>query len=171
MGLLVIVLFATAWASILLSGEYRVRREISGTKSVRTFERTMSKLARHCRSGTPPVDPSPPGRHVLVPASPVDAAVRRSRARMRARQHAILAQLGSVTAVAGGLAVLVGDVLRAVFLVSASALAVYILLIARVRAREAERFGKVRALRRPHRRAAPSQRDTGQHVRTQRRVV
>jgi hypothetical protein len=171
MGLLVILLFAAVWASILLSGEYRVRREISGTKSIRTFERTMSKLARRCNLGTSPPGSSPPGRRVLV-LPPVDAAVRRCRARMRARQRAILAQLGSMTAVAGGLAALDGGVLWAVFLASALALAVYILLIARLRAQETERSGKVRALRRSQRRAASSHpHNTGQHARTQRRVV
>ncbi|MGH8905963.1 MAG: hypothetical protein ACRD0K_05515 [Egibacteraceae bacterium] len=139
MGLLVIVLFAAAWASILLPGEYRARRKAAGTKSAFAFERTMSMLAHHRDP------PAPAGRRGLVlddPAMPSG---------MRRHQRAALVQLGIVASVSGGLAVLAGGLLWVAFGVSAVALAGYALVVARMRALQAEHRQKVRPIVAPER--------------------
>jgi hypothetical protein len=121
----------------------------------------MSMLARHCGSGSLP-DGRAPGRHVLVLDDPASVAGVRSRSRMRRRQRAALAQLGGAASVTGGLAVLVGGMLWPVFAVSAAAFAGYALLVAQVRARDAERHSKVRPIPRSQRQPV------AEHVRVQR---
>ena len=164
MGLVIIILLAGLWASILLPGVLRTRRDISAVNSVHSFERTMNMLAHRCSTGTTPAAASPPGRHVLVLDDPASVAGYRSRTRMRRRQRAALAQLGSAASVTGGLAVLVGGLLWPLFCISATAFAGYALLVAQVRSREAERARKIRRI------AHPAPHPARQHVRVQRRV-
>jgi hypothetical protein len=110
----------------------------------------MTMLARKCGS-TYQADLCPPGRHVLVLDDAASIAGSAARARMRRRQRAALTQLGSVVVISGVLAVLVGDVLWILFGLNAAVFVGYALLVAQVRAREAERCKKVRAIRRARR--------------------
>lgn len=146
MGLVVVILLAALWASMLLPGVYRARRQLSGIDSPRSFQRTMSMLARKCGSASP-ADSCPPGRRVLVLDDAASVAGFAARSRMRRRQRAALAQLGSVVFVTGVLAVVAGDRLWTMFGVSAAVFAGYALLVAQVRAREAERREKVRTIK------------------------
>lgn len=180
MGLFVVILLAGLWASILLPGHYRARRDVPRLNSTHAFERTMTMLARRCGSHSQQTETRPPpGRHVLILDDAASVAGRpTSRSIMRRRQRAALAQLGTVVTIAGTLAVLIGGLLWVVFGTSVVAFVGYALLVAQVRAREAERGEKVhnlRPLRRPilgKRRGSPGADDTAgsRNVRIQRRV-
>lgn len=170
MGLFVVLLLAGLWMSILLPGVYRARRELSRIDSARSFQRTMSRLGRKCGSMYQ-VDSRPPGRHVLVLNDAASVAGSIARSRMRRRQREVLAQLGTAVCITGGLALFIGGLLWTVFGVSAATFAGYALLVAQVRAHEAERREKVRDIR-PARRPHPATcGDTTSNVRIQRWVV
>jgi hypothetical protein len=142
MGLFLVLLLAGLWVSLLLPGVYRERRELSRIDSPHSFQHAMSRLGRKCGS-TYPVTSRPSGRHILV----LDDAESVVRSGMRRRQRAALAQLGSVVFVIGSLAVFVGGLLWTVFGISVAVFACYVLLVAQVRTRQAERREKVRNLR------------------------
>ncbi|MGH8902633.1 MAG: hypothetical protein ACRDYA_13385 [Egibacteraceae bacterium] len=167
MGLFVVILLAGLWASMLLPGMFRGHREFSGINSIHSFQRTMSMLARKCGSA----DSRPHGRHVLVLDDAASVARSTVHFRMRQRQRAVIAQLGTAVCATGGLAVFVGDLLWPVFGVTAAVFASYTLLVAQVRVRQTERREKVRDIRPARRTGQPNTHGSASSsVRTQRWV-
>jgi hypothetical protein len=169
MGFLVVLLLTAVWASILLPGIYRAHQEASGINSIRSFERTMNMLARKCGSARQ-VDPCPPGRRVLVLDEAARVAESAARSRMRRRQRAALARLGSTVFGTGVLAILVGDLLWTVFGLSVVVFTVYAFLVAQVRAHDAERYEKVRDIKPARQSTSATRSGTGSSIHIRRGV-
>ncbi|MGH8898849.1 MAG: hypothetical protein ACRDZ4_17970 [Egibacteraceae bacterium] len=169
MGLFVVALLAGLWVSVLLPGVYRARRDLSGIDSTRSFQRTMSMLARNA-GATRQTGSGLPGRCVLVLDDRASGARSAARSRMRQRQRAGMAQLGSAACVSGGLAVFLGGMLWTVFGLTAAVFACYALLVVQVRVREAERREKVRDLRPARRSTAAAHGNMRSNVRIHRWV-
>lgn len=150
-----VILLAGLWAAMLLPGVFRGHREFSGINSARSFQHTMNMLARKC-GPTHPAYSRSQGRRVLVLDDAASVARSTVPFRMRQRQRAVIAQLGTAVCVTGALAVFIGDLLWPVFGVSAAAFASYTLLVAQVRARETERREKVRDISPARRTRQPS---------------
>lgn len=149
MGTLVVALLLGLWASILLPGLLRARREAALLTSISTFERCMSMLApadsrlavRPSRTRGPG-----PGRHVLVLGDPAAFAGRGRRSRVLRRRRALLARLSGTTAVAVLAGVLVGGWAWTAAAVVGASLAAYVALLLQLRGRETELRRKVRRL-------------------------
>jgi len=161
MGSLVVVLLLGLWASILLPGLVRARREATPITSVSTFERCMSMLAPTAgrlttgRAGRP--RPAAPGRHVLVLRDPAAVTTHTRRHRVLRRRRALLLRLVAATAMTAVAAGAVGGWAWVAFALVAASLVVYLGLLVQVREREAEVRRKVRRLS-AHRRAATARR-------------
>ena len=141
MNLAVVVLLGGLWASILLPGVLRARRDHSPLNSVDSFERSMSMLATHLKT--------PPGRQVLVLEDPASVSGELSRARVMRRRRAVLYRLVVAVLASTTLAFLLGGgVFWAAPAVAALALAGYLGLLAEDHARRVEQSRKVRRM--PH---------------------
>lgn len=152
MGSLVVLLLLGLWASILLPGLVRARREATPISSVSTFERCMSMLAptagrltagrvSRVRGAAPH-----PGRHVLVLRDAAAVATGRRRQRVLRRRRALLLRLLAATVATAAAAVVVGGWAWSVFAVVAASLVTYVGLLVQLREREAEVRRKVRRL-------------------------
>lgn len=160
MSFMVVVLLGGLWASILLPGALRARRDASPMNSIDSFERSMDMLALH--SGTRLS--RPPGRHVMVLEQPAAVTRAGDRTRMLRRRRQMFVRLVAGTAISGALSLLVGGMLLYVFVAMATALSSYVALLVQLRARQEQVQRKVRRLPPPrtHRmQYAPQQRRVG----------
>jgi hypothetical protein len=139
MGILVVVLLGGLWASILLPGALRSRRNSSPIDSILAFERDMSLLAP--RRG----DQRRPGRHVMVLDRPA-SLTGRVRPDVLARQRLALLGLAWATVLAAVLALVFEGVFVALFVLMGLALAAYVTVLRRRQARAAEVRAKIRHL-------------------------
>jgi hypothetical protein len=132
MNLLVVVLLAVLWASILVPGAFKGRQFRSPSASIDSFERSMGILASETRGR---LTSSPPGRHILVVHDPARVVLpASSRARTLARRRMILQALLAATAVTGLLAVVLGGAAVSAFAVAAAALIGYVAVLAQIKA-------------------------------------
>jgi hypothetical protein len=139
MSLLVVGLLAILWASILLPGALRNRRESSPQTTIDSFERSMSMLAMRAKNR--PAS----GRQVLVlPPPPQRPPSPRVRAVRRRRQ--ILARLAVATTASALLALIIGGAFWALFGVVAAALGSYVASLVYLQTRQAETQRKVRRI-------------------------
>jgi hypothetical protein len=150
MNLLVVVLLAGLWASILLPGALRTRRDASPMNSIDQFERRMEMLAPDRLAGRTLGQRPPSGRHVMVLDDAV--AVTRAgtsagtRARTLRRRRAMLVRLAAAVASTGLLAVVVGGPMNLLFAASFAVTGGYVAVLAQLRSREVDTRRVVRRL-------------------------
>ncbi|MDQ3538019.1 MAG: hypothetical protein M3415_04365 [Actinomycetota bacterium] len=141
MGILVVILLGGLWASILLPGALRSRRNSSPIDSILAFERSMSLLAPRRP------DERHPGRHVMVLDRPA-SLTGRVRADVLARQRLALFGMAAATVLSAVLALAFGGAFVALFALVALAFATYVTVLRRRQARAAEIRAKIRHLHR-----------------------
>lgn len=169
MNLLVIVLLGLLWASILIPGVLRGRRQRSPHTSIDAFERSMGILANDLRRHVPGSAP-PPGRQVLVVDDRDRFARRPSRLRALRRRRQVLQALVLLTLLSGVAAAVAGVPGLAALGVSGTALAAYVAVLLRVRAREGDARRTLRYLPAPGR-VGRGVRAPGEEVRSPQRVA
>jgi hypothetical protein len=153
MSLLVVVLLAGLWLSILLPGTLRGRRGSSPMNSIDSFERSMGMLA--LRSTTPlqpglRIGKSPvAGRHVLILHDPGTIARSGPRTQVLRRRRMVLRRLIAAVAATVVPALVFGGAWWAPFALAGTALCGYVALLVHLAGRAAEARSKVRVLHRP----------------------
>jgi hypothetical protein len=139
MSQVVVVLLGLLWASILIPGVLRDRRQRSPQNSIDAFERSMGILANDLRLRAPGTSPgAAAGRSVLVVDDTDRFAGRPARLRTLRRRRQVLQALVTLTLLSALAVTVAGPVALPALAASGTGAATYLLVLLRVRAREGD---------------------------------